>query len=216
MIRVLIADDHRLIRAGVRAALTEAGFEIAGEVSSGDDVLSSVRSQDPEVVLLDLRMPGVDSIACVREIRQQHPDVKVVMLSASEDPEDIASALDAGASAYVGKRIAPGDLGSALRQVVEGTVPHRAPTVDERRREAVGLTDRERTMLDALLRGLSTKAISSELWISEKTVKFHLTNLYRKLGVHNRASAMRYAHEHGLVPRAVRAATRATDRAVRA
>ncbi len=199
MIRVCIADDHRLIRSGVRAALTEAGFEVAGEASSGDQVMAMVDDHEPDVVLLDLRMPGADSISCVRAIGERHPDVRVVMLSASEDPDDIEAALAAGASAYVGKRIAPADLGSALRQIVEGTVPHRARSVDAGRADALGLTDRERTMLDALGRGLSTKAISRELWITEKTVKFHLTNVYRKLGVHNRASAMRYAYEHGLV-----------------
>lgn len=199
MIRVCIADDHRLIRSGVRAALEAAGFEVAGEASSGDQVVAMVDEHEPDLVLLDLRMPGADGLSCVAQIKARHPHIRVIMLSASEDPDDIAAALAAGASAYVGKRIAPADLGSAVRQVVEGTVPHRAPAAEALGAGAIALTERERTILEALARGLSTKAISRELWISETTVKFHLTNVYRKLGVHNRASAMRYAYEHGLV-----------------
>ncbi len=199
MIRVCIADDHRLIRTGVRAALEAAGFEVAGEASSGDQVVAMVDEHEPDLLLLDLRMPGADGLSCVAQVKARHPAVRIIMLSASENPDDIAAALAAGASAYVGKRIAPADLGSALRQVVEGTVPHRALEAASPDGDAIALTERESTILEALGRGLSTKAISRELWISETTVKFHLTNVYRKLGVHNRASAMRYAYEHGLI-----------------
>ncbi len=141
-------------------------------------------------------------IDCVKLIRQRHPHVKVVMLAASEDPAHIAEALDAGATAYVGKRINPRDLASLLRQIAEGVVYLTAPPpgyAPEPRARDLGLTERELTMLEAISRGLSTKAISRELWVTEKTVKFHLTNIYRKLGVTNRASAMRYAFDHGLI-----------------
>jgi DNA-binding NarL/FixJ family response regulator len=206
MLKVCIADDHLLILNAVRAALTKAGdIEVVGAAHSGREVLSLIEQHVPDLVLLDHRMPDVDGMSCLRTIKERWPQVQVVMLSASEDPKQIAEALDAGASAYIGKRINPEDLASALRQVVAGVVYQRSADAAEEVASAGApspgdeLTKRERTMLEAVARGLSTKAISRELWISEKTVKFHLTNIYRKLGVHNRTGAMRYAFEHGLV-----------------
>lgn len=206
MLKVCIADDHLLILNAVRAALLQAGdIDVVGAAHSGREVLELVEQHEPDLVLLDHRMPDVDGLSCLKTIKQRWPQVQVVMLSASEDARQIAAALDAGASAYIGKRINPQDLASALRQVVAGVVYQRsADAVEEVASEgppAAGdeLTKRERTLLDAIARGLSTKQISRELWISEKTVKFHLTNIYRKLGVHNRTGAMRYAFDHGLV-----------------
>ena len=206
MLKVCIADDHLLILNAVRAALTKAGdIEVVGAAHSGREVLQLVEQHEPDLVLLDHRMPDVDGLSCLKTIKQRWPQVQVVMLSASEDAKQIAEALDAGASAYIGKRINPQDLASALRQVVAGVVYQRsADAVEETASEGAPvpgdeLTKRERTLLEAVARGLSTKQISRELWISEKTVKFHLTNIYRKLGVHNRTGAMRYAFEHGLV-----------------
>jgi len=150
----------------------------------------------------------------VKAPRARHPQIKLVLLSSIEDPMPIAEALHAGAAAYIGKRIDPRDLASALRQIVEGVVYQTGPRVAgdavpsaavvppaavEADAYASDLTPRELTMLEAIAHGSSTKAISRELWISEKTVKFHLTNIYRKLGVHNRTSAMRYAYEHDLI-----------------
>jgi DNA-binding NarL/FixJ family response regulator len=204
MLRVCIADDHELLRLGIRTALdTIDDIELVGEAHSGEGVLELVDELAPDVVLVDIRMPGLDGLTCLRIIRERHPLVKVVMLSASEHPGDISAALNGGASAYLSKRVQPKDLASALRQVVGDAIPAQAPVVavsaEANGHEAAPLTVREQTLLDALSRGLSTKAISSELWISEKTVKFHLTNIYRKLGVHNRTSAMRYAFEHSLL-----------------
>ncbi len=199
-IRVCIADDHQLMLAGIRTALqADAGFNLVGVTQRGDEVLALVDEQAPDLVLLDGRMPGMDGIDCLKLIKERHPQIKVVMLSASEDAAHVAEALAAGALAYVPKRINPGDLASALRQIVEGIVHHAGPAATEAADRPSDLTERELTMLDAISRGLSTKAISRELWISEKTVKFHLTNIYRKLGVHNRTGAMRYAFEHGLI-----------------
>jgi len=202
-IRVCIADDHPLTLSGITSTLAEADdIEVAGVTQRGELLLDIVAAQAPDLVLLDLDISGIGSIECVRLIKQHHPHIKVVMLAASEDPSHIAEALHAGATAYVGKRINPRDLASALRQIGEGVVYLTAPPpgyASEPRAPDVGLTERELTMLEAISRGLSTKAISRELWITEKTVKFHLTNIYRKLGVTNRASAMRYAFDHGLI-----------------
>lgn len=202
-IRVCIADDHPLTLSGITSTLAEADdIEVAGVTQRGELLLDLVAARAPDLVLLDLDISGIGSIECVRLIKQRHPHIKVVMLAASEDPSHIAEALDAGATAYVGKRINPRDLASALRQIGEGVGYLTAPPAgyaSEPQAPDVGLTERELTMLEAISRGLSTKAISRELWVTEKTVKFHLTNIYRKLGVTNRASAMRYAFDHGLV-----------------
>jgi DNA-binding NarL/FixJ family response regulator len=202
MLRVCIADDHELLRLGIRAALGMMDdIELVGEAHSGEGVLELVDELVPDVVLVDIRMPGLDGLTCLRLIRDRHPAVKVVMLSASDHPGDISAALNGGASAYLSKRVRPKDLASALRQVVGDTLPSRSPGATGQVGDdaCASLTVREKTLLAALSRGLSTKAISAELWISEKTVKFHLTNIYRKLGVHNRTSAMRYAYEHSLI-----------------
>ena len=200
--RVIIADDHRLIIEGVRRALEEAGdFEIVGECSSGSQVLPMVGRTNPDVVLLDLRMPGADGLSCLTRIRSQHPDVKVVILSSSTDENVIANVLKRGASAYVVKSVNPVDLPSVLRQAVDGTVYTTIglPEPDESAARTAGLTERETAILSALARGLSNDAIAKELWVAEQTVKFHLTKIYRKLSVANRTEAARLAYQNGLV-----------------
>jgi DNA-binding NarL/FixJ family response regulator len=207
--RVLIADDHPLILAGVKQALEEDdGFEVVAETQIGSQVLPLVSQTKPDLALLDMRMPEMDGLTCLDRIREQHPKVKVVILSVSTDPELIQNILNRGASAYIVKSVNLQDLPSALRQALEGTVysavglPDRA--VEDEAAKAVGLTERETTILKALARGLSNEAIGKELWVAEQTVKFHLTNIYRKLEVSNRTEAARYAYEHGLVESPVR------------
>jgi DNA-binding NarL/FixJ family response regulator len=200
-LKVLLADDHPLILSGIRRTLEEAGgIEIVGEARTGSQVLPLVGRTTPDLVLLDVRMPQLDGLACLDQIRRRYPEVKVVMLSAFTDAEHVQAALRRGASAYVMKAVNPLDLPSALRQAAEGTVFH-AIGLDEREDdcEDVGLTKREKTLLRAVAKGLSNQAIGKELWISEQTVKFHLRNIYRKLGVTSRTEAARYAFERGLV-----------------
>ncbi len=200
--RVLIADDHRLIVEGVKRSLEETpDFEVVGECSSGSQVLPMVGQTNPDIVLLDLRMPGADGLSCLARIRQEYPEVKVVVLSVSTDQNVIRTVLKRGASAYIVKSINPIDLPSALRQAVEGTVFSAIglPDPGESPAKAAGLTERETSILAALARGLSNEAIGKELWLAEQTVKFHLTNIYRKLGVSNRTEAARFAYQNGLV-----------------
>jgi DNA-binding NarL/FixJ family response regulator len=203
LVRVLIADDHRLILDGIRKALeSDGGFEIVGETQSGTQVLPLVARTDPELVLLDLRMPNMDGLACLDEIRRRYPDVKVIMLSASTSPELIETALRRGASAYILKSVEPDDLASTIRQALDGNVFSAGglPEADESiGAKAAGLTDREVTILRSLARGSSNEEIAKELWVAQQTVKFHLTNIYRKLGVKNRTEATRYAYQQGLV-----------------
>jgi DNA-binding NarL/FixJ family response regulator len=200
--RVLIADDHKLILEGIKRALDESDdFEVVGECSSGSQVLPMVGRTNPDLVLLDLRMPGADGLTCLAQIRKRYPEVKVVVLSVSTDENLIQTILKRGASAYIVKSINPIDLPSALRQAVEGTVYSAIglPESSDSAAKAVGLTDRETAILSALARGLSNEAIGKELWVAEQTVKFHLTNIYRKLGVSNRTEAARLAYQNGLV-----------------
>jgi DNA-binding NarL/FixJ family response regulator len=200
--RVLIADDHRLVLDGIRRALeTDGDFEIVGETQSGTQVLPIVSRTKPDLVLLDVRMPHMDGLACLDEIRRRYPDVKVVMLSASTSGDLIEAALRRGAAAYVVKSVNPDDLPATLRQAVEGNV-HTALGLEDSERsgaKALGLTEREVTILGALARGLSNDEIAKEFWVAPQTVKFHLTNIYRKLGVKNRTEATRLAYQHGLV-----------------
>ena len=202
-VRVLIADDHRLMVEGTKQALERAGgFEVVGEAVNGVQVLPLIRRLKPQLVLLDLRMPQMDGLTCLAKVRKEFPDIKVAILSVSQDPELIQTALKRGASAYIVKSIDPEDLAAALRQAIDGNVFTTAGVTEdpgERAARDVGLTERELVIVRAVARGLSNEAIAKELWVAEQTVKFHLTNIYRKLGVSNRTEAARYAFEQGLV-----------------
>jgi DNA-binding NarL/FixJ family response regulator len=201
--KLLIADDHPLILEGIHRALEGVpDVEIVGETSKGSQVLPLIARLRPDLVLLDVRMPEMDGLVCLDLIRKRHPEVRVVVLSANTDRHQIEAALRRGACAYLVKGLNPADLPSALRQAVDGTVFHVLGLPPEGGSGELGeLTRRELEMLKALGRGLSNQAIGKELWISEQTVKFHLRNIYRKLGVSNRIEAARLAYENGLVER---------------
>jgi len=204
---VLVADDHPLMLQAIRRALeSDEGISVVGEATGGEQLLALVERREPQLVLLDLHMPGLDGIVCIEGLKRRWPELKVVVISASEDRATIDAALLAGASAYIIKSISPVDIPSVVRQAAEGAVYHvpsvPAPRPGERpRSKGPELTPREAMILTAVAGGLTTKAISEDLWLSEHTVKFHLTNIYRKLGVSNRSAAIRYAYEHGLARR---------------
>ena len=203
-LRVLIADDHPLMLQGIRRALEASDdIEVVGEARSGEQALALVERRQPNLVLLDLHMPGIGGLECLEQIKQRWPEVKTVVISASDDRATIDSALLAGANAYILKSVSPMDIPSVLRQASSGAVYHvpSSPAPRNAERPPAGgpdLTPRELTILTAVAGGLTTKAISQELWLSEHTVKFHLTNIYRKLGVSNRSAAVRYAFENDL------------------
>jgi DNA-binding NarL/FixJ family response regulator len=203
-IKVLIADDHPLIIAGIRRTIEHVeDMEVVGEARSGPELMQLIGRRRPDLVLMDLKMPGVAGVEAILHIRQRWPEVKTVVLSACDDRPTIDQALQAGASAYVLKSAHTVDIASVLRQTSVGAVFHAPagpPAVIGPPDPAAtpALTDRERSILSAVASGLTTSAISRELWISEHTIKFHLTNIYRKLGVANRAGAVRYAMENGI------------------
>jgi DNA-binding NarL/FixJ family response regulator len=200
-VTLLIADPYRLTLESIRETLEAADhLEVVGEALSAADLLATLKVKRPDVVLLDLDLPDMEGLACLGLIRENHPTVKVVMLAAEREPARIEAALRGGAIACVLKSVEPADLASAVRQAVQETVytsvaPEESPPDPV---EAAGLTEREVTMLRLLARGLSNKAIGQELWVTEQTVKFHMNNLYRKLGVPNRTAAARFAYANGL------------------
>jgi DNA-binding NarL/FixJ family response regulator len=208
VLKVLVADDHPLILQGLRRTLEACDdIDVVGEARSGTEVLPLVERRRPDVVVLDLHMPGMDGAACIAEIKRTSPEVKAIVLSASDERASIEAATNAGASAYVIKSVSSVDIPALIRQVAAGYTVFQAPSDPAATgvtggTGVSGLTERELTILAAVAGGLTTKAISGELWVSEHTVKFHLTNIYRKLGVHNRSGAVRYAYENGLVPAA--------------
>jgi DNA-binding NarL/FixJ family response regulator len=202
-IKVLLVDDHQLMLAGIRRAFEKVDdLEIVGEAETGGQVLPMIHQTSPDLVLLDLRLPDMSGLACLDGIRKRYPEVKVVVLSAYSDTDHIQAAFQRGATAYIVKSVNPIDLPSALRQALEQTVYQGVRVIGDAagaNNDNLGLTERELSMLKALARGLSNSAISKEFWVTEQTVKFHLSNIYRKLGVANRTEAARFAYERGLV-----------------
>ena len=203
-LKVLIADDHLLMLGAIRASLSQQDdIEVVGEADSGEKVLPLVGQTGPDAVLLDVRMPGMDGLTVLERLQEQHPRVAVVMLSGIDDPALVRGALERGASAFVLKHVDPRDLGSAIRQSVRGSIFRPLDLVDAARSafEDAGLTKRELSILEELPAGGSNQEIAKRLFLAEQTVKFHLTNIYRKLGVSTRTEALRHAYEHGLVER---------------
>lgn len=206
-LRVAIADDHRLMLDGIRRALeTAPDIRVVGEAMTGEEMISLVPRVRPDVVIMDLRMPNGDGLTTLGRLRKDHPDLKVIILSMFDDPEHIERALQQGAAGYVVKSINPLDLPSTVRQVVEGTVYHPRGRgadgaiggVPQTAAQASGLTERELSILKLVAEGLSNLEIANRLFVTEQTVKFHLSNIYRKLGVANRTEATRYAYRNGL------------------
>lgn len=206
-IKVLIADDHPLIIAGLRRTIEHVDdLALLGEARTAGELLELVQRRRPDVVVMDLRMPGMSGVEIIHRIRRDRPQVKVVVLSACDERATIDGVLAAGATAYVLKSAQTLDLPSVIRQAVIGAVldPQGGAVTtasDSIRTRRSGLTERESAILEAVATGMTTSAISRELWVSEHTIKFHLTNIYRKLGVPNRAGAIRYALDHGMVDR---------------
>jgi DNA-binding NarL/FixJ family response regulator len=200
-IRVLVVDDHGLMVEAVRLALEREGdIALVGEARRGADVLPEVARRQPDVVLLDIRMPDVDGLETLGHLRRCWPGIRVVMFSGIGDPDVAQEALRLGAAAYVDKRTDPATLASTLRRVVAGEATGHAvtPEVPEERQPLGGarLTQREREILARVVEGHSNGEIAGDLFLSEQTVKYHLTNVYRKLGVEGRAGVIRVWFEH--------------------
>jgi DNA-binding NarL/FixJ family response regulator len=216
MRRVVIVEDHPLMQSALEATLKGAdGFTVVGTATSGLQAEPLVSRTQPDLVLLDLMLPGLDGLSCLALLRERHPETTVVVLSGTEDEEIVERALSGGAAAVVRKSISPADLPVLLRQVLQGSVKFATPRIaravvtqatrqsrfDEVRAEAcgeTGLTARELEVLEMVARGLPNRAVAEELFLSDQTVKRHLRKVYRKLGVANRTEAARTAYSLGL------------------
>ena len=206
MIRILIADDHGLVRAGLMELIaTFEGIEVLGVATGGEDAVALTAQHLPDVVLMDLEMPDVDGIEATRRIVQSHPDVRVVILTSFSDRERILHALDAGAVGYLLKDAEPDELHRGIAAAARGESPldpRAAGTIIAARSEVSApkalLSDREREVLALLARGLPNKQIATQLGISEKTVKAHLTSVFRQIKVTDRTQAALWARNHGI------------------
>jgi DNA-binding NarL/FixJ family response regulator len=209
MIRVLIVDDHPALREGLRAILaTQPDIAVVGEAATGQEALAQATALRPDVVLMDLEMPGLDGVEATRRIRERLPGTRVVVFTAFDGDERVMSAVEAGAQGYLLKGATRAEIFHAVRTAYQGGTPLQpavATTLlrrlvkQQRKGEAAALSPREREVLHLLADGLTNKAIARRLAVSERTVKFHVGSIFAKLGVPNRAAAVRVALERRLV-----------------
>jgi DNA-binding NarL/FixJ family response regulator len=205
-IRVILVEDHALMRDAVRLVFEESDdIELIGEVANVRELLPLMSKVEADFVLLDVQLPGLDGLACLEALAERYPNVKVAMLTAVEDRQVIESAFRRGARGYILKTVNPFDLPAAIRQIVDETVIHASHATGgstQTSAQRSGLSEKEVAVLVEVSQGHSNKEIASRLWLSEQTVKFHLRNIYRKLGITSRTEALRYAYEHDLAPTA--------------
>ena len=200
--KVVIADDHQLMLAAVRMALSdEPDMDIVGETRAGNQLLPLVGRTSPDVVLLDLRMPGMDGLRCLELLRGRYPQVKTIVLSGNDDPAAVQASLARGAVAFVQKSVDPADLAGVIRQALACNVFFAVGDGGQvaATRAEWDLTPRETEILRALADGQSNKQMAQQFWLSAQTIKYHLTSIYRKLDVGSRTEAVRQAYEHGLI-----------------
>ena len=224
MIRILLADDHPIVREGLRAVLeTQADFEVIAEAASGDEALRLALTLQPDILLLDLEMPILDGVETIRRLRQQQPAARVIVFTAFDNDERIIHAVQAGANGYLLKGAPREEIFKAIRITMEGgsllqpvvaskllrhmghqpvagsqsSSSHHLATQHMPPYEA--LTERELEVLNLLAQGMPNKEIASQLVISERTAKFHVSSIMGKLGATNRTEAVSLAAQKGLI-----------------
>lgn len=208
--RVLIVDDHALFRDGLRSLLEARGIEVVGEAKNGREAIELARHTRPDIVLMDLTMPEVDGLTATRLLATELPEVRIVILTASDDESDLFEAIKSGAQGYLLKNLEAEEFFRALDTVMAGEpviTPHLAQRLLQElahrppaREGATALTDREREILELMVQGItSNRDLAQRLFISENTVKYHLKNIMSKLHLQNRAQVVAYALRTGLV-----------------
>lgn len=208
-IRVLVVDDHKMVRGGLKAfLLAYDDLELVGEAADGEEALHKCAETTPDVVLMDLVMPGIDGPAATRAIRDAQPEVRVIALTSFPEEELVEQALQAGAISYLLKTVEPDELANAIRAAFRGQTtlaPEAAQALIQAhtRPPQLGhdLTERERDVLALLVRGLTNQEIAQHLAVSANTAKFHVSNVLAKLGATSRTEAVALALEHHLLDR---------------
>jgi two-component system NarL family response regulator len=202
-IRVLVVEDHNVVRQGLVALLNVAeGLEVVGEAADGAEAVAQYRKHKPDITLVDLRLPRMSGVDVIQRVRMEAPQARFIVLTTYDGDEDIYRALKAGAKAYLLKGMTSEELISTIRVVHEGK-SHIPPAIAERlaeRMSAEELTPREFDVLEQIVYGKSNKEIAIELDVSEATVKTHINSLLGKLGVTDRTQAATAAIQRGIVP----------------
>ena len=206
-IRVLIVDDHAVVRSGLsKFLMVNYDLELIGEAADGSEAVQLVALHQPDIVLMDLIMPGTDGITATREIKKKYPDVRVVALTSFADPDMVQGALQAGAVGYLQKNVSAAELANAIRSAYHGHMTL-SPEATQILAESITqphnphdqLTEREYEVLKLLVDGKSNNEIAEYLFISLGTVKFHVSNIFQKLGVDSRIEAVKLAIDRKLV-----------------
>jgi two-component system, NarL family, response regulator DegU len=210
-IRLMLADDHRMLREGLRRSMTDEGFDVIGEARDGEEAVRLAEELQPEVILMDVTMPEMDGVEACRQVRASMPEVRVVMLTMHADQEVLASAIRAGASGYLTKDCSTEEIAQAVRMAASGETalsPQIAASMlDEVRKldqpstpeEDRVVTKREEEVLQLIADGCSTPEVAERLYISQKTVKNHLASIYQKLDARDRTQAVLQAVRMGIV-----------------
>ena len=205
-IRVLIVDDHAVVRSGLAAFFAAyPDLELIGEAENGAEALVRCQLQNPDVILMDLVMPGMDGVTATRQIKEKHPDVKVIALTSFQEDDLVQGALQAGAIGYLMKNVTARDLANAIRSahaekmILSPEAAQILVNVKTKKQEYGELTDREREVLQLMVAGLNNTEIANRLVISLSTVKYHISNILAKLGVENRVAAVTTAIQKKLV-----------------
>ena len=204
--RVMIVDDHEVVRLGMRAAFeAEPDLSVVGEASNGAEALAKMSVLDPQLILMDVRMEKMNGIEACREIKSQYPDVHILMITSYTDDDAVISSILAGASGYLLKHVSRADLLRSIRLVATGHSlidTNTAKQALERLTQIPGseLTEREREVLTLVARGYTNKQIADTLFITEKTARNHVSHILDKLGLSRRSEAAAFAVEHKLVP----------------
>ena len=209
-VRVLVVDDHPMFREGLCGLIRELpSIDLIGQAATGEEALELVGASAPDVVLMDLHMPGMGGIEATRRMTAAHPEVAVLVLSMLDDDQTLRAAVAAGARGYLLKESTPDEIVGAINSVVSGQAVFggaigsrvlAALSTRPASRALDGLTDREEEVLDLLARGLTNTAIAERLGLSGKTVRNHVSNLFTKLGVADRAAAVAKARDAGFGP----------------
>lgn len=203
--RLLIVDDHPVVRAGLRGMLSsQPDFEVVGEAANGAEAVVMTKRLNPNVVLMDLRMPEMDGVTAIGEIKARHPDIQILVLTTYDSDSDILPAIESGATGYLLKDTPREELFQAIRAAAQGkpilTSAIAARLMERMRSPAVeALSSREIEVLNLVAKGASNKEIAGQLFITEATVKSHLLRIFGKLGVADRTAAVTRALEQGIL-----------------